>query len=146
VKLSSELDADAGSFEADAQAVRSMLVNLLENSVDACRMDDKKSDHRVTVRLRGNEENVEFEFEDNGVGMDQETREKAFTLFFSSKGTGTGLGLFISQRIARAHGGSIALESEAGVGTRFVVTLPRQRPAPVEPEDSQPSVTEAIHE
>jgi signal transduction histidine kinase len=62
--------------------------------------------------------------------MDQETREKAFTLFFSSKGTGgTGLGLFISNRIATYHGGRIELQSEAGKGTEFVVVLPRSRPS-----------------
>ena len=61
--------------------------------------------------------------------MDQETREKAFSLFFSSKGTeGTGLGLFISNKIAQAHGGSITLESTEGEGTRFIVSLPRNRP------------------
>jgi len=61
--------------------------------------------------------------------MERETREKAFSLFFSSKGTeGTGLGLFISNKIAQAHGGSIMLESEENKGTRFIVTLPRNRP------------------
>jgi len=61
--------------------------------------------------------------------MDRETREKAFSLFFSSKGTeGTGLGLFISNKIAQAHGGSIMLESKENKGTRFIVTLPRNRP------------------
>ena len=61
--------------------------------------------------------------------MDRETRDKAFTMFFSSKGMeGTGLGLFIAHRIATAHGGGIELESEAGVGTRFLVRLPRKRP------------------
>jgi signal transduction histidine kinase len=61
--------------------------------------------------------------------MDRESREKAFTLFFSSKGTGTGLGLFIADRIARAHGGTITLESQLDVGTRFVVELPRSPPS-----------------
>ena len=62
-------------------------------------------------------------------------REKAFTLFFSSKGTGTGLGLFISDRIANAHGGSIKLESEPNSGCRFVVQLPRE--APVDEESAE---------
>jgi len=71
---------------------------------------------------------VEFEIEDNGIGMDQETREKAFSLFFSSKGVkGTGLGLFISNKIAQAHAGSIHLESVVDRGTRFIVKLPRHR-------------------
>jgi PAS domain S-box-containing protein len=132
VPLIVDLDPDAGMFEADAQAVRALLVNLVENALDACRLDQNKADHRVDMRLRGLPDHVQFEIEDNGLGMDQETQEKAFSLFFSSKGTGTGLGLFISNRIALAHGGAINLESTPGVGTRFVVTLPRKRPSPEE--------------
>jgi signal transduction histidine kinase len=132
VALDTTLETSAGEFEADAQAVRSLLVNLIENSLDACRLDGKTSGAKVSLRAQGFPDRVEFEIEDNGIGMDRETREKAFSLFFSSKGTeGTGLGLFISDRIAKAHGGAIALESEPGVGTRFVVRLPRERPADV---------------
>jgi PAS domain S-box-containing protein len=130
VRLNTQIDAAAGNFEGDAQAVRSLLVNLIENSVDACRLDGKKPDHTVTVRLQGLPDFIQYEIEDDGIGMDQETREKAFTMFFSSKGMeGTGLGLFIADRITRAHGGTINMESQTGTGTRFVVQLPRKRPA-----------------
>jgi PAS domain S-box-containing protein len=146
VQLTTVIDPDAGEFEADAQAVRSLLVNLIENSLDACRLDDKKDRHEVAVRLQGFPEHVQFQVEDNGIGMDQETREKAFSLFFSSKGMeGTGLGLFVSNRIALSHGGTIELESESGVGTLFVVKLPRKRPPRQEPEDSHPSETETLN-
>ena len=129
VTLDSACADSAGEFQADAQAIRSLLVNLLENSVDACRLDTKKSDHRVDLKVEAQEDHVLFVIEDNGMGMDRETQEKAFTLFFSSKGTGgTGLGLFISNRIAEAHGGSIEVSSEEGTGSHFVVTLPRKRP------------------
>jgi signal transduction histidine kinase len=61
--------------------------------------------------------------------MDRETREKALSLFFSSKGAGgTGLGLFIANKIAQAHGGEIDIESDEGKGSRFTVTMPRIRP------------------
>jgi len=130
VRLIQELPESTGNFEADPRAVRSLLVNLLENSIDACRLDRKKTDHSVALRLAGTPERIEFEVQDNGIGMDAETRDKAFSLFFSSKGSeGTGLGLFIANRIARAHGGIIELESEAGAGTRFLVRLPRKRPS-----------------
>ncbi len=60
--------------------------------------------------------------------MDQETREKAFSLFFSSKGAkGTGLGLFIANQITEAHGGRIELESEIDKGSHFAVIIPRKK-------------------
>jgi PAS domain S-box-containing protein len=130
VRLKKIVDTSAGEFEADPRAVRSLLANLLENSVDACRLDSKKSDHQIVLEVDGTPDQVQFVVRDNGIGMDRETREKAFTLFFSSKGSeGTGLGLFISNRIASSHGGTIELRSDAGVGTHFVVRLPRVRPA-----------------
>jgi PAS domain S-box-containing protein len=119
-----------GEFEADPQAVRSLLVNLVENALDACRIDKKKQHHHVSVMVEGVPEAVKFAVTDNGVGMDRETCDKAFTLFFSSKGAGgTGLGLFIANKITQAHGGEIELESEESNGSRLVVTLPRKRPA-----------------
>jgi PAS domain S-box-containing protein len=134
VRLTADVHTGAGVFEADAQAVRSMLFNLIENSLDACRLDEAKTGHSVSLQVRGFPDHVRFTIEDNGIGMDRETRERAFTLFFSSKGTGTGLGLFIADKIAQAHGGSIHLESQPGAGTRFTVSLPRVRPAPPEPD------------
>lgn len=132
LQVVSDTAPEAGQFEADPQAIRSLLVNLLENSLDACRLDNKKAEHQVAFRVQGFPGHVEYEVQDNGIGMDRETCDKAFSLFFSSKGTqGTGLGLFIANRIARAHGGSIALESKPDVGTRFTVQLPRKRPPTV---------------
>jgi len=128
VKLELDTDKEDEVFEADHKAVRSMLVNLVENSLDACRVDDKKDEHRVVVSTKNHSEFVTFDITDNGIGMDQETREKAFSLFFSSKGTeGTGLGLFIANKIAQEHGGSISVESEVNEGTRFHVSLPKKR-------------------
>lgn len=129
VTVTTDAAPSAGAFEADPQAIRALLTNLLDNSLDACRRDDKKEEHRVRVGVRDDDGWIVFTIEDNGVGMDRETRERAFSLFFTSKGMeGTGLGLFVANRIARAHGGAILLESEPGVGTRFAVRLPRQRP------------------
>ena len=134
VELQCEFEQTAGEFEADAKAVRSLLINLMENALDACRVDKKKSIHQVRIGVKGNPEYVEFEISDNGIGMDQETRERAFSLFFSSKrGNGTGLGLFISNKITQAHGGKIRLESELNQGTRVTVKLPRRRPVPKAP-------------
>ncbi len=141
VDLRAEVGDHAGVFEADPRAIRAMLVNLVENALDACRIDQRKPSHCVRLRVGGcgdggwsvpvgdcRQGTVRFEVSDNGIGMDAETRDKAFTLFFSSKGTeGTGLGLFIAHNIVQAHGGHIHLFSELGRGTTFLVDLPRER-------------------
>jgi len=120
-----EVAPDIGSFEGDKHAIRAMLLNFLENSIDACRMDNDKDGHRVHMCIRRAEPWMVIEVEDNGIGMDRETREKIFSLFFSSKGIrGTGLGLFISNKIVDKHGGTIDVQSEIGKGTRFLVRLP----------------------
>jgi signal transduction histidine kinase len=119
----------AGDLSADPKAIRSLLVNLLENALDACRVDKKKGSHQIRLGVRGYPDSLEFEVADNGIGMDQETREKAFSLFFSSKaGEGTGLGLFISNKIAQSHQGQIHLQSEPNQGTRVTIKLPRRGP------------------
>jgi PAS domain S-box-containing protein len=121
---------DNGHFEADKNAVKSLLINLLDNSLDACRIDKKKDSHFITLNILSQPENIQFEVTDNGIGMDRETSEKASSLFFSSKGAGgTGLGLFIANKIAQEHGGNITIESEEGKGSKFIVTMMRKRPS-----------------
>lgn len=132
-----EAAPDTGAFSADARAVRSMLTNLVDNAVDACRMDQGTDSHEVNISLSGDADSIVIEIADNGMGMSREVREKALTLFFSSKGTGgTGLGLFIANKIARSHGGTIEIESEAGEGSRFIITMPRNPKLPPDREDT----------
>jgi len=126
VELKLEAGSDVGEFEADHKAVRSALVNILENSLDACRVDSSKTEHTVNLKLEEEGDNISFIISDNGIGMDRETRDKAFSLFFSSKGSeGTGLGLFIANKIAQKHGGKIMLESELGKGSSFTLLFPK---------------------
>ncbi len=129
IEFTRSVDSNIGSLDADKHAVHSMLINLLENSFDACRLDTKREHHAVTIEARGQADNVVFEISDNGIGMDRETKEKALSLFFSSKGAGgTGLGLFIANKIAQSHGGGIEIQSLEGMGSKFTVTMPRKAP------------------
>jgi signal transduction histidine kinase len=61
---------------------------------------------------------------DDGPGVPKDLREKVFEPFFSTKEEGTGLGLSIAVRVIEQHGGRLTLESEKGLGTTFVITLP----------------------
>lgn len=125
VTLTCEFADDLGNFTADKSILASAVMNLLENAVDACVVDRGKDEHIVRFHARREADSVVFAVEDNGTGMDEETRDKLFTLFFSSKGSGgTGIGLFIANYIVQQHGGVITVDSEPGSGSTFTVRLP----------------------
>jgi PAS domain S-box-containing protein len=119
-----------GEMEIDPSWMEAALINFLENAVDACSFDREKSEHQVTLTMIPQKnDTICFEIKDNGIGMDQETREKMFTLFFTSKGSqGTGLGLFIAHRVICQHGGTVDVTSEQNQGSVFTINLPRKRP------------------
>jgi PAS domain S-box-containing protein len=128
IKVQVDLHSKAGFIEGDPKALHIMMVNIIENSIDACKSDRKKSEHWIDISVTPFREYILFEVSDNGIGMDQETRDRLFSLFFSSKGTeGTGLGLFIADKIIKKHGGSIEAESESGIGSRFYIRIPKKR-------------------
>jgi len=122
-----------GIIEIDSVWMESALVNFLENAVDACAYDHEKPVHRVSLTVTVEpEEFISIRIHDNGVGMDQETREKMFTLFFTSKGSrGTGLGLFIAHRVIQQHGGAVHVTSALNQGTELTIRLPRKPPGSV---------------
>lgn len=117
-------DTPLGEFEIDSGAMRLALINILENALDACVEDEVKKSHQIVFNVQQDEQQIFFEVKDNGIGMDRETRESLFTLFFSSKGNkGTGLGLFIADKIIDQHGGRISVKSKPGQGSSFKITL-----------------------
>jgi len=120
-----EFDTAATQVRIDPGSVHAALVNILENAVDACQRDTAKKSHTITLSVSQTGEGVSFNVEDNGAGMDRETQDKIFNLFYSSKGTsGTGLGLFISNTVVRKHGGQIRVASTPGVGSVFTIHIP----------------------
>jgi signal transduction histidine kinase len=107
--------------------VRSAIINVLENAADACAGEGAAQERRVQFHIESNAEVVGILVEDNGIGMTPEQLKNLFTLFFSTKGSqGTGLGLFITDKIIRQHGGTITVDSAVGRGTRFGIMLPRK--------------------
>ena len=126
IEFECNFDQTMGDFEIDAGVVRIALINILDNALDACLEDDTKVTHKISFSAGQDKDNILLEITDNGIGMDRETRENLFTLFFSSKGNkGTGLGLFIAKKIIEQHGGTIAVDAKPGVGSRFKIELPK---------------------
>jgi PAS domain S-box-containing protein len=113
------------SIHIDRDQLSAALVNIAENAIEACQSDTSKTSHEVSFRAEDGNDAVIFHIEDDGVGMNDETRNHIFTLFYSSKGThGTGIGLFIAKKIVQQHCGSIEVDSEPGVGSRFHIRIP----------------------
>jgi signal transduction histidine kinase len=127
VALIRDLEPDLPSCRLDREGIHRCLLNLVSNAIDACNArEDDTGPGEVVVRSRRVEGwAVEYQVVDNGCGMDEETRDKIFQRFFSTKGTkGTGLGLMITKKIVNEHGGTIDVDSELGRGTKFCIRLP----------------------
>lgn len=104
-----------------------VFLNMMTNAIHAIQERWKDQDLgklTISTYLRG--ENVEISIADNGIGMTEETKKKLFEPFFTTKdvGVGTGLGLSIGWNTIKKHNGSIQVNSEAGQGTTFVLTIP----------------------
>jgi len=117
---------DLPCLDIDADAFRQVMLNLFNNAVDA--MPDG-GELRVTTLVEA--ERVAVVIADAGVGMDDVTRQRIFTPFFSTRGGlggGAGLGLSVSLQIVEGHGGTIEVESTPGHGSVFTIWLPRTSP------------------
>ena len=129
IEFVKEFDETLGDFEIDAGYVHSALINIIENAIDACSKISGARDHKIVFGARQDKTHILFEVFDSGIGMDAETIGKLFTPFFSSKGRmGTGLGLFISNKIIQQHGGRIDVKSTPGHGSLFTIKIPKTLP------------------
>ncbi len=126
IELIKELDSSIGTCEFDDEHMHSALVNILENAVDACAKDESQKTHKVIFCIKQQNDQLIFEITDDGVGIERDALEKIFTPFFSAKGNkGTGLGLFIANKIVEQHGGKIIAKSTPGHGACFTVMIPK---------------------
>ncbi len=126
IKLKVE-SANGARFDADAQQMKQVLINLIQNAADSievegtitlrARLDTRRLDKRTSAV-------VVLEVQDTGTGIPPEVRKRLFDPFFSTKKGGTGLGLSIAAQIVKNHHGILELDTRPGEGTTFAIVLP----------------------
>ncbi len=108
-----------GKVNWDHNQIQQVLMNLMQNSIDSISGKGK-----IQLEVRYEEENVVIEISDNGAGMPDHIHNKIFNLYYTTKASGTGIGLSIIQRIIFEHNGTIEFESKENIGTTFIIRLP----------------------
>jgi two-component system sensor histidine kinase HydH len=115
-------DARLPAVVGDAQRLRQVLVNLLENAANA-----SQPGRAITIATRADGEGaVAIDVIDQGSGIDGADIGHIFEPFFTKRADGTGLGLAICQKVVSAHAGEIRVRSSPGAGSTFTVLLPRE--------------------
>jgi signal transduction histidine kinase len=122
IEMKGDLVEDLPKLWFDPDQMRQVLLNLLRNAVHA--MPDGGE---LVVSTETQDNIVTIEIRDTGVGISEDNLNKIFTAFFTTKPSGSGLGLTICSQIIHNHGGSIGVSSEEGKGSAFVISLPLRR-------------------
>jgi signal transduction histidine kinase len=145
VKLTLQLADDMPALMFDPEGIHRAVLNVVTNAIDACETIENAS-VEVSTRYLSDENLVRVSVQDNGSGIEPEQLQKLFILFVSTKGArGTGLGLHVSQKICREHGGRILVESQPDAGSHFILEIPAVAPPPPkEPNGDDSSIRETI--
>jgi two-component system nitrogen regulation sensor histidine kinase NtrY len=123
VGLHKSLAPDLPKVMADNEAIKRAIANLVDNAAEATE-NAVVREIEISTALVASRDAVEIAISDTGHGVTRELKEKLFLPYFSTKKRGTGLGLSIVSRIVEDHHGSIRVEENHPVGTRFIVELP----------------------
>ena len=115
-------DPNLPTILASEDHLQSVWLNLLMNAIDS--LDKQPAEIRLSTHRLS--KSIQITVTDNGKGIPPERLGRIFEPFYTTKapGRGTGLGLSMSQRIVKQHGGSILVKSQPGIGSEFTVTLP----------------------
>ncbi len=128
ISLRVEIDRAAPDARLDHAQIEQVLLALLSNSVEAM-----PKGGRITVSAHACDDGrLRIDVVDDGPGIPAHELPRIFKLFFTTKSSGTGFGLAVAKKIVERHGGTIAVASELGAGTRFTIELPIVGPSPVE--------------
>ena len=123
IRMRTELAHDLPAVMADPEAIKRAVANLVDNAAEAMQ-DAIVKEITISTSLVASRDAVELVVSDSGLGVSRDVKERLFLPYFSTKQRGTGLGLAIVSRIVEDHRGSIRVEENKPVGSRFVIELP----------------------
>jgi hypothetical protein len=123
IGVHTSLASDLPRVMADSEAIKRAVANLVDNAAEASQGSVVR-EIQISTALVASRDAIEISVADTGHGVTRELKEKLFLPYFSTKKRGTGLGLAIVSRIVEDHHGSIRVEENHPVGTRFIVELP----------------------
>lgn len=119
IQLKIEMPESSLLLSADRGMIEQVLINLIKNAMEAVQEQEQKL---ITVKANLNDRSrVCIEVQDNGQGMTPEATTKIFIPFYTTKQSGSGIGLSLSRQIMRLHKGSISVHSELDKGTTFIL-------------------------
>lgn len=129
IKILMDVPADIPHLEADRDKIKQVILNLLSNAIKYNRVNGS-----IVLRVEATEKHLVFMVQDTGIGIPEDSLPRMFEKFYrvretETKVTGTGLGLSICRKIVQGHGGTIEVRSKIGMGTTFIVNLPRSKTA-----------------
>ena len=127
IQIARDYQPGVSRVPCNVSQIEQVVINLLRNAAQAMAGRDGTDAPAISLRTRQERDFVRIEIQDNGPGLDEETRKRIFEPFFTTKpvGAGTGLGLSVSYFIVSTHHhGTIDVESSPGQGTTFVIRLP----------------------
>ena len=123
IRVRTELAHDLPAVMADPEAIKRAVANLVDNAAESMQ-DSMLKEITISTSLVASRDAVELVVSDTGHGVSRDVKERLFLPYFSTKQRGTGLGLAIVSRIVEDHNGSIRVEENKPVGSRFIVELP----------------------
>jgi len=121
IELDIRLDPSDFEILLNHERLSQAFLNILKNASEAL---EKRTDPRITIMTRFEGKNIAIDFIDNGCGIPEKNLEKIFEPYFTTKFSGTGLGLMLVYRIIREHSGMINVKSREGEGTKITITIP----------------------
>ncbi|ADY13106.1 two-component system sensor histidine kinase NtrB [Sphaerochaeta globosa] len=119
VRMKLDLPTSLPKLEFDEHLIKQALLNLIKNAMNAM-----EGGGMIILQVRHDQNQVLLKVIDTGIGMDEQTQQKIFEPYFTTKATGTGLGLTVVYKIMKEHKGDITVQSKLGEGTTFTLYFP----------------------